>query len=146
MKEIRETKLVEQTTVRFVADDGTEFETERDCACYERRCDSDRCCKAYQRLNPKWLNIPCVDWNGECTIEAVTLSCEKDFDTLLDYAYTLDCYADVYFKKPDSYPCAKIVVYGNGWVDEYKNGIATFKESLLDIAKILQEKEEEING
>lgn len=146
MKEIRETKLVEQTTVKFVADDGTEFETERDCVEYERRCNSDKCHEAYQRLHPKWLDIPFVDWNEHCYVEMVSLSCEKDFDTLIDYVYVIGSYACANLKKPDAYPCTKIVVYGEGWVDEYAYEITALKKNLLDIVKTLQEKEEEING
>ena len=45
MKEIRTIKMVEQTEVKFVADDGKEFigeNAERDCRDYERQKDKKK--------------------------------------------------------------------------------------------------------
>lgn len=140
MKEIRETKLVEQTTVKWIANDGKEFSTEIDCAAHERRCDKEKCEKEYKKLHPKLLDIPFVDWAGYCTVEAVTMESEKDFDTIVDFFASLSTYMDLndlLENKPTTFPCTKIVVSGEEYVmfstwttDEVKNMLLADTEKL----------------
>jgi hypothetical protein len=140
MKEIRETKLVEQTTVKWVANDGKEFSTERDCAAYERRCDAKKCEKEYQKLHPKYLDIPFVDWGGNCTVEIVTMETERDYDTIVDYFVSLTQWMDwsgLEENKPTEFPCTKVIVSGEEWVQFSLWTVDDVRDKLLDAVKQL---------
>jgi hypothetical protein len=137
MKEIRETKLVEQTTVKWVANDGKEFSTERDCAAHERRCDTEKCEKEYKKLHPKYLDIPYIDWCGNCTVEIVTMESERDFDVIVDYFASVSDYMDISDlerSKPTEFPCAKVVVSDEGYVTFSNWSTEEVKNKLLDAA------------
>ena len=61
MKEIKETKLVEQTTVKFIATDGKEFmgeNAEKDCAEYEKRLHMEEIEKRFVNLDRKEIAFP----------------------------------------------------------------------------------------
>ena len=63
MKEIRETKLVEQTTVKYIAYNGKEFDKEIDCKVYEadqHRRDTEVELKAIMTN----IEVPCLEWMG----------------------------------------------------------------------------------
>lgn len=62
MKEIRETKLVEQTTVKFIAVDGKEFTNEKECLTYERRLDEGRVKRAFEKLIKEKFSFDFVDF------------------------------------------------------------------------------------
>lgn len=69
MKEIRTIKMVEQTEVKFIADDGTEFvgeNAERDCWEYERQRSECKVKDAFNRLDAKRIDMPLIDWYCEC--------------------------------------------------------------------------------
>lgn len=140
MKEIRETKLVEQTTVKWVANDGKEFSTERDCAEHERRCDTEKCEKEYKKLHPKFLDIPFVDWSGNCTVEVVTMESESDFDTVVDYYASLSSWTDLtdlLENKPAKFPCTKVIVSGEDWVQFSYWTVEDVKNELLKVLNVL---------
>lgn len=142
MKEIRETKWVEQTTVKWVANDGKEFSTERDCAAYERRCDAAKCEKEYKKLHPKFLDIPYVDWAGTCTVEVVTMETESDFDVVLDYFASLNTWmnlTDLEENKPVQFPCTKVIVYGEDWAQFSYWSVEDVKNELLKVLDVLGE-------
>ena len=140
MKEIRETKLVEQTTVKWVANDGKEFSTERDCVVYERRCDQEKCEKEYKKLHPKYLDIPFVDWGVECSVEVVTMETERDYDTIVDYFSSLSTYMDIdgiCGNKPTEFPCTKVLVSDEGYVTFSNWSVDEVREKLLDVVRML---------
>ena len=140
MKEIREIKLVEQTTIKFVANDGKEFDNEKDCATYERRLDEEKCKKAYDRLHAKWIDIPFIDANGECMVDLITLESEKDFDTVVDYFITQNRWTDVSGleeNKPKEYPFTGFVVSGCEWAYLSTWDTTKVKEMLLKAAEML---------
>ena len=140
MKEIRETKLVEQTTVKFIANDGKEFDNEKECVTYERRLNQENCEKAYHRLHPKFIDIPFIDANGECAVELITLESEKDFDTVMDYFITqsswMDC-SGLEENKPKAYPFTGFIVSGCEWVYLSCWNTATVKDMLVKAAAML---------
>ena len=61
MKHLVETKMVEQKTERWFADDGKEFDNEKDCVVYERRKNEEKVVKEFKKLKPQFLNIPILD-------------------------------------------------------------------------------------
>ena len=140
MKEIRETKLVEQTTVKWVANDGKEFSTEIDCAAYERRCDAEKCEKEYKKLRPKFLDIPFVDWSGTCTVEVVTMETESDFDIVVDYFASLSRWmdlSDLVENKPKEFPCTKVIASGEEWVQFAYWSVEDVKNELIKVLNVL---------
>ena len=63
MKEIRETKMVEQTTIKYVADDGKEFTDKFECDSYERRKDTELL-NAKLKAIMTAIEIPILEWCG----------------------------------------------------------------------------------
>ena len=63
MKEIRETKMVEQTTVKFIADDGKEFNDRVECQVYERNKDREML-EAKLKTVMTAIEIPILEWCG----------------------------------------------------------------------------------
>ena len=114
MKEIRETKLVEQTTVRFVADDGKEFFNEEDCKRYERRLNEDAIEKGYKKILIKEMEFPFQGWEGEFSVDLVRFNCYADYVTAMDYLDVCMGVGDFNCDEPTSYPCTKLIAY-----DEY---------------------------
>lgn len=114
MKEIRETKLVEQTTVRFVADDGKEFLNEKDCKRYERRLNEDAIERDYKKILIKGMEFPFQGWQGGFSVDLVKLNCYADYVTAMDYLDVCMGVEDFNCDEPKSYPCLKLIAY-----DEY---------------------------
>lgn len=133
MKEIRETKLVEQTTVRFIANDGTEFKEEKECAAYERRLNKEQVEKEYKKLNPIEIDIPFADWQP-MWLTKVTLKTEADFDTVVDYFESLSGYMDTWGlgeHKPKEFPATVLIANGEEWVSITTKTIEEVKQELL---------------
>lgn len=140
MKEIRETKLVEQTTVRFIACDGKEFNNEKDCMSYERRLDKDKLKKEYEKLHPIFLPFPLIDYAGTCSAELITVKSEEDFDTIVDYYKSLSSYMDTYSledSRPTEYPQQMIIVSGEEWVCVCGQTFESIKNDLMKVYKQL---------
>ena len=127
MKEVRTIKMIEQTEVKFIADDGKVFtgeNAENECALYERTQNEERVIKEFKKLKPKCINIPMLDWVGcgDNEVIAVTVNDEVDFDiTVKDYYYIkspqymdLSCFES---KKPKEFPANIVLVNGYEWVD-----------------------------
>ena len=132
MKEIRETKLVEQTTVKFVADNGKEFLNEEDCKRYERRLNEDVIEKDYKKILIKEMEFPFQGWRGGFSVDLVKLSCYADYVTAIDYLDVCMGVEDFNCDEPKSYPCLKLIAY-----DEYYANFAYDN----DITGILKECE-----
>lgn len=123
MKEIRRTKLVEVEDVKFIANDGKEFtgdNAEKECIDYERNLDRERVEKEFKKLNPRYIELPCVEWfcfNAE--IVAVTVNNEYDYEvTLKDHFYHCCDFVDWEENKPKSFPQDIIVLsnYDYAWI------------------------------
>lgn len=123
MTKLVETKMVEQTTTKFIADDGMEFATETECKDYERTQNEEKVINEFKRLNPKWIDVPLVDWVGcENEVISVTVKNEIEFNTTVrDYFYIKSPrYMDFNgfeSKKPKEFPANIILVSGCEWVD-----------------------------
>lgn len=135
MTKLVETKMVEQTNIKFIADDGREFATETECKNYERTQNEEKVLKEFERLNPKWIDVPIVDWfSGEQEIISLTIRSEVEFKTTVrDYYYIkspnymdLTCFET---KIPKEFPCNIILVSGCEWVDIF-GGKEDLKEAL----------------
>lgn len=123
MKHLVETKLVEQKTEKWFADDGKEFDNENDCIVYERRKNEEKVVKEFKKLKPQFLNIPLVEWFAcETEIVSVNLKDEFDFIAVEDYFAIKSSYMDMcglIEKKPTEYPCNILIISGYEWVDIY---------------------------
>lgn len=140
MKEIRETKLVEQTTVRFIACDGKEFDNEKECVSYERRLDKEKLEKEYKKLHPVSLSLPLIDYAGTCYADLITVNSEEDFDTIVDYYQSLSSYMDTYGledDRPTEYPKQMIIVSGEDWVCACSQTFESIRDNLMKAYKQL---------
>ncbi len=119
IKEIT-TKMVEQTEVKYIADDGKVFTgdfAECDCIAYERRKDTERVRKEFEKLRPKYMYSGMIDWiDCEAEIFSVVLNDEVDVRvTLIDY---LKVTGDGQWKDvdniienmPATFPCERVVI------------------------------------
>lgn len=89
MKEVRETKLVEQTTVRFYSDDGKEFSSEEECRKYEALQDNEK-----ELVDIKYEDVSNVlsrvralsqMFDGVLNIKKVCINTQDDLNKLLNY-------------------------------------------------------------
>lgn len=142
MKEIREIKMVEQTTVTFVAEDGKKFTGEnaqQECEVYERRCKKDKVIEAFNRLDVKKIELPVVEWwYGDYTrLWKVTLESKKDYYTFIDYLIVeMGIWeGDMGFEEPKEYPYTTLVGAGCEWAYEYGD-VDKMKE---DLQKVIEQ-------
>ena len=139
MKEIRETKLVEQTTVTFVAYDGRKFTNEDECVTYERRLNKDEVDKRYRKLNPIEITIPFLDYQP-MWVTKVTLKTEADFDTVMDYFVSKSIWMDtcgLTENKPAEFPATMLIINGEEWVNVSFETVDDVKQELLKAYKQL---------
>ena len=129
MKEIRTIKMVEQTEVKFVADDGKEFigeHAERDCRDYERTKDK-------KRVDFVELKMPFIDWfHDEQGFYKTLLNSKSDFVAMMDY---FNVVWDVYgndIEEPATYPYTMIVSYSCGYVNEYTGNLKEELQKTLE--------------
>lgn len=139
MKEIRTIRMVEQTTVKFIANDGKEFDNEKDCAAYERRLDKERCAKEFRKLDAVLIKFPFTGWGCPIDVYKVTLNGMVDIDTIMDYFVTkhpyIDC--DLYHGRPTEYPCTRFIVADEGYVGYYSATPEDIKNQLIEaLAKL----------
>lgn len=136
MKEIRTIKMVEQTEVKFVADDGKEFigeNAERNCRDYERTCDKNKVEKAFKRVDMMKLDMPFVSWfTDECCFYKVQLNSRADFIAMMDYFNVVWNVYDNYIEEPETYPYAMIVASGYDYVNEYSGNIKAELQKVLE--------------
>jgi hypothetical protein len=124
MKHLIETKMVEQKTEKWFADDGKEFDNEKDCVVYERRKNEEKVVKEFKKLKPKFLDIPILEWfyGSDAEVVSVNLKDEFDFIVVEDYFAIKSSYMDMcglIEKKPIEYPCNILITSGCEWVDIY---------------------------
>jgi hypothetical protein len=107
MKEIRTIKMVEQTEVKFVADDGKEFvgeNAERECRDYERTRDEEKVKQAFERLDAVKLNMPFISWfSDDYEFWRVVLNSKSDFVAMMDYFNVVWRVYDNDIKEPSAY-------------------------------------------
>ena len=126
MKEIRETKMVEQTTVKYVADDGKEFTDKVECDCYERNKEREI---LEAKLKPIMteIEVPVLNWFGKYAYKVKARNTDDVINLYAQYnegSYYFKEFEDffeigktVYLIIDDYYPC----FYSNNLEDELKN-------------------------
>lgn len=146
MKEVRETKLVEKTTVKWFSDDGKEFDSEKACIDYERRLKGETAEKAYKRLVIAELDFPFQDWKGDCYVDLVKLKDYRDYETMIDYFESWMHTEDIDFKEPENYPCVKVIVYDEYYANfAYENDITEMLKQCERIMTIVEKAISEVN-
>lgn len=135
MKEIRTIRMVEQTDVKFVADDGKEFigeNAERECRDYERTRDKKKVEQAFARVDFTELKMPFADWfSDENGFYKVVLNSKADFVAMNDYFKVVWGVYDNYIDEPAAYPCSKLIYYSYDSVGDYSRDLKTELENAL---------------
>lgn len=85
MKQIIETKLVEQTTTKFFSDDGKEFLSESDCKNYEYKQNRERVERDFKNLDCKKITPFIFDWWNCSDMYACKITSQMDVSTLEAY-------------------------------------------------------------
>ena len=136
MKEIRTIKFVEQTEVKFVADDGKEFigeNAERDCRDYERTQDRKKVEQAFKRLDFVELKMPFIDWfSDEQGFYKVLLNSKSDYIAMMDYFNVVWNVYDNSIEEPSAYPYTMTVSSSCDYVCEYKRDLKEELQKALE--------------
>ena len=139
MKQIIETKLVEQRTEKFVADDGTEFigeGAEQKCKDDERRKDTEKCKKEFEKLNPVYLDFPFAGWGNECIVYKVHLENSGDLTKIIDYEEQNagDWFDNYLTERTYNYPC-DVIIYG---CENYVDVVTDINDVIDRVTKTLE--------
>lgn len=136
MKEIRTIKMVEQTEVKFVADDGKEFvgeHAERECCDYERTRDKKKVEQAFKRLDAVELKMPFVEWwSDDNGFWKILLNSKSDYIAMLDYFKVVRDVYDSSIEEPTAYPYTMIVSESYDYICEYKRDLKEELQKALE--------------
>lgn len=116
MKEVITIKMVEQTTVKYVADDGKEFNKEFECKGYELSKRSKEVQNRFELLDRTNVIFPIIDeYKSEGCMYKITFNNREDLNAFVDY-YVLNRYYMDYvmdqIKKITYFPYTTIVDEG----------------------------------
>lgn len=103
------TKMVEETTRIWIADDGKEFTTRDACRSYEAAKNMNKLRTKHSRLLIANLKFPYYDWNCETFVHVLYLKNKDDWYTVYDY-YTAET--------------------GDFWIGDYESNM-TFPTTLI---------------
>lgn len=146
MKEVRETKLVEQTTVKWFSDDGKEFDSELACKNYERGLRGASVEAAYESLRVAELEFPLQDWSGEWFVDLLKLESYDDYRTVMDYLEIVLHCGHIECNEPKSYPCLKVLVSDEYYASfAYEKDITEMLEQCEKIMTIVEKAISEVN-
>lgn len=116
MKEVITIKMVEQTTTKYIADDGKEFDNEQDCKQYELEKRKNEVKKRFDCIDRVYIDIPMLDgYKGEGCVYKITFYNREDISAFIDYYMAHHFYMeDVYIqiKKIKCFPYTTIVDVG----------------------------------
>jgi len=135
MKEIRETKMVEQTTVKFVADDGKEFDKDYDCRIYEAQQNKEMLRAKLDGVLTE-VNLHIMEWWNCSTIYKVKVKTVEDIANI--YAFVDDNYS-TYEEFKTQLPIGKTV-----YIVVSEDGYSNFYD--YDLAEELKKTYEELVG
>lgn len=141
MKEIRITKMVEQTTVTFEANDGKQFtgeNAERNCKNYEMQLNKELCEKEFKKLKPIFLDESIFGWfggDGCQQLIIVNLKDQCDFDCLRNYCESQSRYMEFDIDEPQEYPKQMVVSMDEGWTCEYRKGLSALTQQFESIVE-----------
>lgn len=123
MVEIRTVKMVEQTEIKFIADDGKEFiglTAKQDCETYERQRNKKAVESAFERLDAKAFNLPILKWfSDDYEVWKIVLESKKDYFAMIDYFKVIKFCYDIDITMPDSFPCTMTLAKSYEYVSEY---------------------------
>lgn len=123
MKEIRTIKMVEQTEVKFIANDGKEFvgeNAEQRCATYERQKNEAQVKAEFERLDAVEIKMPMLDWFCcESEVWKIKLESKKDYYTMTDYFKVVKYCCDNYTEMPKEFPCTMIIMKGYECISDH---------------------------
>lgn len=146
MKEIRATKLVEQTTVEFIANDGKKFtgdNAEKECETYERRLNDEQVEREFNKLNPIELPIPFIEYGCLMEVRLINVPSKQVLlTTIEDYYANMSRYMmlddfDNYADKL-TYPCDLVFINGEEWVSictKDKNELKSEFNKVIELLK-----------
>jgi hypothetical protein len=138
MKEIRTVKMVEQVEVKFFADDGKEFENERDCRMYEMQQDKAKLKMMYEALNPICVKSDVIEWFCcDSGIDIVTVNSQKDFNVVKAY-FKHSSYVDFEVEEPKEYPSTLTIYWNEGYVGEPSFDKEFIRNEFMRLAEILK--------
>ena len=136
MKEIRTIKMVEQTEVKFIADDGKEFigeNAERECCDYERQRNKNSVKEAFNRLDAKQIHLPMVNWHCDAAETwKIVLNSKQDYFAMTDYFKVVLGCCDNYTEIPKEFPYTMMVVKGWECFDEYSYDLKAELQKALE--------------
>ena len=136
MKEIRTIKMVEQVSVKFIADDGKEFvgdNAERDCRDYERTRDKKKVEDAFKRLDAVELKMPFVEWwSDENGFWRIILESKKDYFAMIDYFKVIRGVYEIYIEEPTEYPYTMIASESYDYLNEYPRSLEEELQKALE--------------
>lgn len=131
MKEIIEKKMVEQVTHTWIAADGTQFSSERECIHYENTYRRDELKKRFERLLVMNVpNIPFIDWSYDTGLYIINVETPQEKYLMEDYFKEMycNCYLDDEIK---DYFGKMIIIHSEDYVSVYKyNHFADTSEKL----------------
>lgn len=116
MKEVITVKMVEQTTKKYIADDGKEFDKEVECKRYELEKRTNEVKKRFDLLDKTSIDIPVLDgYKGEGCVYKITFYNREDVNALVDFYIVHRFYMDYVYdqvKKITYFPYTTIVDEG----------------------------------
>lgn len=121
------------------AEDGTKFNTKRECFQYELKNNRPYCYKEYQKLNPTLLDGHFIRYIGpDATIAIVNLKSSEEYDIFKQYTLhecnITDRSYDI--EEPKRYPYNMIALRYPDYVSEYDEDL----NSLISEFKFLLEQ------
>jgi hypothetical protein len=138
MKEIRTIKMIEQVEVKYFADDGKEFENERDCRVYEMQKDKDKLKMMYEALNPICVKSDVLDWFCcDSGLDIVTVKSQRDYNIVKAY-FKHSSYVDFEVEEPKEYPSTLTIYWNEGYVGEPSFDKEFIRNEFLRLADMLK--------
>lgn len=140
MKEVRTIKMVEQTEIKFIADDGKEFcgyNAENDCRQYELQNNAALVKDNFERLNTVKIDFPLLDWFcDESEFWKIKLESKKDYFSMIDYFKIVhNRYTDIGMPKEYPYTMHIILGYEDAW--EYCGNIEKMRERMRNALELI---------
>lgn len=140
MKEIKKIEVVvSKEKTLWVSEDGTEFNTKRECFQHELKNNRTYCYKEYHKLNPTLLDGHFIRYIGpDATLAIVNLKSSEDYDVFKQYTLhecnITDRSYDI--EEPKRYPYNMIALRYPDYVSEYDEDL----NSLISDFKFLLEQ------
>lgn len=138
MKEIRTVKMVESVEVKYFADDGKEFENERDCRVYEMQKDKEKLQMMYEELNPICVRSDVMEWFCcDSGIDIVTVKNQREFSIVKAF-FGGNSYRDFDVEEPKEYPSTLTIYWNDGYIGTPSFDKEFMRNEFLRLADMLK--------